>query len=156
MYMLKKMIEKWFRLFIGRMLAGKNDVAETMSEKISSKQLTTSLKKDGSMQKGTGMMVCMEQFLEEQYDFRFNMLTEETEYRKRNVPSVGFHPVGQRELNSFCIEARKNGIDCWDRDVSRYVLSDSISEYHPFRLFMEELPEWDGTDRVIPLARRCG
>ena len=27
--MLKKMIEKWFRLFIGRMLAGKNDVAET-------------------------------------------------------------------------------------------------------------------------------
>ncbi len=152
--MLKKMIEKWYRLFIGRMGAGKNDVAETMSEKISSKQLTTPLKKDGSMQKGTGMMVCMEQFLEEQYDFRFNMLTEETEYRKRNVPSVGFHPVGQRELNSFCIEARKNGIDCWDRDVSRYVLSDSISEYHPFRLFMEELPEWDGTDRVIPLARR--
>ena len=33
--MLKKMIEKWYRLFIGRMLAGKNDVEETMSEKIS-------------------------------------------------------------------------------------------------------------------------
>lgn len=99
-------------------------------------------------------MMAMEQFLGEQYDLRFNKLTSETEFRKRNLSGACFQPVGQRELNSFCIEARKQGIDCWDRDVSRYVFSDSILEYHPFRLYMDELPDWDGIDRIDSLARR--
>ena len=29
-----------------------------------------------------------------------------------------------------------------------------ISEYHPFTAYFEQLPEWDGTDRVSALARR--
>ncbi len=109
---------------------------------------------DTPLQKATRAMMAMEQFLGEQYDLRFNKLTSETEFRKRNLSGACFQPVGQRELNSFCIEARKQGIDCWDRDVSRYVFSDSIPEYHPFRLYMDELPDWDGTDRIDSLARR--
>ena len=109
---------------------------------------------DAPLQKATRAMMAMEQFLGEQYDLRFNKLTSETEFRKRNLSGTCFQPVGQRELNSFCIEARKQGIDCWDRDVSRYVFSDSIPEYHPFRLYMDELPDWDGTDRIDSLARR--
>ena len=109
---------------------------------------------DTSLQKTTRTMMAMEQFLGEQYDLRFNKLTSETEFRKRNLSGTCFQPVGQRELNSFCIEARKQGIDCWDRDVSRYVFSDSIPEYHPFRLYMDELPDWDRTDRIDSLARR--
>ena len=109
---------------------------------------------DTPLQKATRAMMAMEQFLGEQYDLRFNKLTSETEFRKRNLSGACFQPVGQRELNSFCIEARKQGIDCWDRDVSRYVFSDSIPEYHPFRLYMDELPDWDGIDRIDSLARR--
>ena len=109
---------------------------------------------DIPLQKATRAMMAMEQFLGEQYDLRFNKLTSETEFRKRNLSGACFQPVGQRELNSFCIEARKQGIDCWDRDVSRYVFSDSIPEYHPFRLYMDELPDWDGIDRIDSLARR--
>ncbi len=109
---------------------------------------------DTPLQKATRAMMAMEQFLGEQYDLRFNKLTSETEFRKRNLSGACFQPVGQRELNSFCIEARKQGIDCWDRDVSRYVFSDSIPEYHPFSLYMDELPDWDGIDRIDSLARR--
>ena len=29
-----------------------------------------------------------------------------------------------------------------------------ISEYHPFTAYFEQLPEWDGKDRVSALARR--
>jgi predicted P-loop ATPase len=47
-----------------------------------------------------------------------------------------------------------SGIRCWDRDVRRYVESDKIEEYHPFRLYFDTLPAWDGTDRITPLARR--
>lgn len=45
-----------------------------------------------------------------------------------------FLPIGQRELNSFCIAAWKEGLDCWDRVISRYIYSGSVDEYHPFRL----------------------
>jgi predicted P-loop ATPase len=107
-----------------------------------------------TMPKATDAMLRMEQFLEKEYDFRFNLLTEETEFRTGKGMKNSFQPIGQRELNSFCIAARKKGIDCWDRDISRYIYSGSISEYHPFHLYMEELPEWDGTDRVERLARR--
>lgn len=52
------------------------------------------------------------------------------------------------------MEAHAEGISCWDKDVSRYIYSTQIGEYHPFRLYMDELPPWDGIDRLTPLARR--
>lgn len=60
----------------------------------------------------------------------------------------------QRDLNSIYMEARRTGIDCRDRDVNRFVYSKEVKEYHPFRQYMEWLPEWDGKDRVSDLARR--
>ncbi|KAA4228053.1 helicase, partial [Bacteroides ovatus] len=62
--------------------------------------------------------------------------------------------VSKRDLNTFCMEAHDQGISCWDKDLSRYIYSTCIPEYHPFRLYMEELPGWDGTDRLEALARR--
>ena len=93
-------------------------------------------------------------FLQKQYDFRYNLLTEETEYRPANKRAVPFEPVSKRELNTFCMEAHDQGISCWDKDLSRYIYSTCIPEYHPFRLYMEELPGWDGTDRLEALAQR--
>ena len=93
-------------------------------------------------------------FLQKQYDFRYNLLTEETEYRPAGKRGTPFEPVGKRELNTFCMEAHDQGISCWDKDLSRYIYSTCIPEYHPFRLYMEELPDWDGTDRLEALARR--
>ena len=47
-------------------------------------------------------------FLQKQYDFRYNLLTEETEYRPANKRAVPFEPVSKRELNTFCMEASKS------------------------------------------------
>ena len=63
----------------------------------------------------------MEIYLFKVYDFRFNVLTEQTEYRKKGE-SV-FHLVDQRVLNTLCMKVRKQGINCWDKDVSRLLLS---------------------------------
>lgn len=93
-------------------------------------------------------------FLQTTYDFRYNLLTEEIEYRKPNATAGGFTPVGKRELNTFCLEAHAQGISCWDKDISRYLYSTHIATYHPFRLYLDELPAWDGVDRLVPLARR--
>ena len=96
----------------------------------------------------------LETFLQEIIEFRFNLLSEETESRYKRSEADRFYPVTQRDLNSICMEARRTGIDCRDRDVYRFVYSKEVKEYHPFRQYMEWLPEWDGKDRVSDLARR--
>ncbi|GEM_PF-4170925 len=100
------------------------------------------------------VLLDLENFLKEHYLFRFNLLTEVTEYRKKYCEYSSFKHIAQRELNTLCLAARKSGIDCWDRDVSRFVNSEEIESYHPFKQFMDELPEWDGTDRLQPFALR--
>lgn len=93
-------------------------------------------------------------FLTKRYDFRYNLLTEETEFRPAGQRDFAFLPVGKRNLNAFCIEAHAEGIPCWDKDLNRYIYSTYISDYHPFHLYMEELPQWDGVDRLTQLALR--
>ena len=93
-------------------------------------------------------------FLQATYDFRYNMLTEETEYRLSDSTHEIFTPIGKRELNSLCLEAHAQGILCWDKDISRYLFSKNVQEYHPFLLYFDRLPVWDGIDRIGKLARR--
>lgn len=70
-------------------------------------------------------------FLRANYDFRYNRLTEETEFRPLSGTNKEFRPIGKRELNTLCMEAHAEGISCWDKDVSRYIYSTQIGEYHP-------------------------
>lgn len=93
-------------------------------------------------------------FLNARYDFRYNLLTEETEFRPYGRRDISFRNIGKRELNSFCLEAHNEGINCWDKDLQRYIYSTQVESYHPFRLFMEELPDWDGNERLESLAKR--
>ena len=103
-------------------------------------------------------------FLTSRYRFRFNVLTEETEVAdvanitniENNLPDahLRYAKVDERWMNTLSMEAIETGIDCWDRDIQRFVRSRRISEYHPFTAYFEQLPEWDGTDRVSALARR--
>jgi predicted P-loop ATPase len=62
--------------------------------------------------------------------------------------------VDSRTLNGIALDAIDSGVDCWDRDVKRYVESDHVQAYHPFDLYFKHLPAWDGTDRVTELAKR--
>ena len=97
-------------------------------------------------------------FLTSRYRFRFNVLTEETEVAEvtNNIPDthLRYTKVDERWMNTLSMEAIETGIDCWDRDIQRFVRSRRISEYHPFTAYFEQLSEWDGTDRVSALARR--
>ena len=86
------------------------------------------------------------------YDFRFNLLTEQTEYSPKGKRD--FTLVDQRTLNTFCIDARNEGINCWDKDVSRLMCSKKIPNYHPFFDYLKHLPLWDKQDRVTELALR--
>ncbi len=110
--------------------------------------------KPKSASKEEGLLTQVENYLQDQYEFRFNSLSEVTEFRrKKNLPEL-FTGVNQRVLNGLCLELHRYGIDCWDRDVSRYINSTVIPAYHPIQEYMKCLPQWDGIDRVTELAKR--
>ena len=105
--------------------------------------------------KAAGLESALGDFLAERYEFRFNMLTEATEFRSKSDKGNGtFRPATERDLNAICLEAHRHGIDCWDRDVARMVHSADVREYHPFRQYFQRLPVWDGRDRLHDLAVR--
>ena len=117
-----------------------------------------SSKEEVKKAKSSSLMQEVTAFLTSRYRFRFNVLTEETEVAKvtNNIPDthLRYTKVDERWMNTLSMEAIETGIDCWDRDIQRFVRSRRISEYHPFTAYFEQLPEWDGKDRVSALARR--
>lgn len=71
----------------------------------------------------------MKEFMERRYEFRFNTLTGETEYRKRDSIHFYFKPAGRRARNSMAMDALEEGIcvcgtemwtATWDPTVFRY------------------------------------
>ena len=117
-----------------------------------------SSKEEVKKAKSCSLMQEVTAFLTSRYRFRFNVLTEETEVEEvtNNIPDthLRYTKVDERWMNTLSMEAIETGIDCWDRDIQRFVRSRRISEYHPFTAYFEQLPEWDGKDRVSALARR--
>ena len=123
-----------------------------------------SSKEEVKKAKSSSLMQEVTAFLTSRYRFRFNVLTEETEVAdvanitniENNLPDahLRYTKVDERWMNTLSMEAIETGIDCWDRDIQRFVRSRRISEYHPFTAYFEQLPEWDGKDRVSALARQ--
>ena len=134
---LMKILEKWF---------GKRSTTTLEKPSVGTTGKTEMKTKKPSL------LDTLEAYLFTHYDFRFNVLTEQAEYSPKGKAT--FKQVDQRTLNTLCIDARGQGINCWDKDVSRLMCSQKIADYHPFLTYMAHLPEWDGVDRVSELARR--
>ena len=133
----------------------RKEAGPVFSKNIEKEAAPVSSKEAVKKAKSCSLMQEVTAFLTSRYRFRFNVLTEETEVAN-NIPDthLRYAKVDERWMNSLSMEAIETGIDCWDRDIQRFVRSRRISEYHPFTAYFEQLPEWDGTDRVSALARR--
>ena len=108
---------------------------------------------EAKMKQANGNTRKLQRFLNERFDFRHNQLTGVTEYRPKDG-STSFRPIDEREMNGMIVDARLKGIICWNSMIPTLVLSNKVESYNPFHLYMEELPEWDGIDRVTPLRQR--
>ena len=94
----------------------------------------------------------LDEFMRDRYVFRKNLLKGDTEYRCREMPSGLFEPVNEEAVNSICIGAQAAGIEAWDRDIKRFIYSARTQAYNPIEDFLDNLPAWDGKDRIRPLA----
>ena len=91
--------------------------------------------------------------LEMHYDFRVNSITDEVQYRKRNLTQTMFRPLDKRARKTMCELAVDSGLGIWDKDVNRFLDSDRIEQYDPIFEFVDNLPAWDGVDRLTPLLQ---
>ena len=144
--MMKEMIRKvmeWCKLWNGETATAKQ--ADPSSDKREKEQAADNREVQDRL----------ENYLWKHYEFRFNVLTEQPEYcAKGQGTDTPYKIVTQRTLNTLCLEAHRHRINCWDKDVSRLLHSERLEDYHPFLTYMDTLPQWDGVDRVTPLAQR--
>ena len=93
-------------------------------------------------------------FLTANYDMRKNLMTGVAEYRMKYSEDQTFKPLTEEVRNDMTIEAREQGLKSWDQDVNRFIDSTRIEQYDPVNTWLDNLPEWDGVDRIGPLAAR--
>ena len=93
-------------------------------------------------------------FLTANYDMRKNLMTGVAEYRMKYSEDQTFKPLTPEVRNDMTIEAREQGLKSWDQDVNRFIDSTRIEQYDPVNTWLDQLPEWDGVDRIGALAAR--
>ena len=94
----------------------------------------------------------LEEFMERRYEFRYNTISDDLEYRQRDSIHFYFRPVDQRERNSVAIDALQEGLRVWDRDVNRYLMSNRVPLHNPVEEYLDDTGTWDGKDRIRALA----
>ena len=92
-------------------------------------------------------------FMDQNYEFRKNVLTRVTQYRELSQPDFDFQDVTGEVRNSMTTKAMLAGLKSWDRDIKRYIESNDIPQYDPIEDYLSHLPAWDGTDRVTAFAQ---
>ena len=93
-------------------------------------------------------------FLTANYDMRKNLMTGVAEYRMKYAEDQTFRPLTTEVRNDMTIEAREQGLKSWDQDVNRFIDSTRIEQYDPVNAWLDQLPQWDGHDRITELAKR--
>ena len=105
-----------------------------------------------------GMLV-VEQFLQDRYLFRRNVLNGKVEFSTK--PADGqeppFRPLTQQALNSIILEAMREDI-CEGAnpksDIQMYINSEEVTTFDPIRAYLDNLPQWDGQNHVAQLFGR--
>ena len=105
----------------------------------------------------TESVLIIEQFLNDNYRLRRNMLSGKVEFKMRSEMEADYRPLTQEALNSIIIRALREGLDeeCNPKaDITMYVNSEEVRMYNPVLAFLNDLPQWDGQNHVAKLFSR--
>ena len=113
-------------------------------------------KKENFKKDTDGKVILPEEFkainyLNEVYDFRFNIVQERMELKE--VKSDEWKFIQDRDLNTFNVGIKAKGITITKDYLKTFFDSRFVKPFHPFQSFFETLPTWDGkTDYIQLLA----
>ena len=105
----------------------------------------------------TASVLIIEQFLNDNYRLRRNVLSGKVEFKMRAEVTADHRPLTQEALNSIIIRALREGLDeaCNPKaDITMYVNSEEVRMYNPVLAFLNDLPQWDGQNHVARLFSR--
>ena len=89
------------------------------------------------------------------YELRYNLLSEQSEYRERGSVGDDFAPITKRVYMTWLMDIQADGYNyTWIEGVRIAAESLHIPSYHPVTHYFASLPQWDGTDRLRPLMQR--
>ena len=96
----------------------------------------------------------MKEFMQRRYIFRRNVVTGDVEYQEKGRYILSWRPLTQETRNDINNAAIDEGIKVWSRDIDRIIGSSQVSDYDPVREWLNDLPQWDGRDRLGEMADR--
>ena len=102
--------------------------------------------------------LAVEQFLNDNYRFRFNVLSGKVEYLTLPADEKPqWRVLTQKALNSIIIRAKREQIcekGSPKTDIVELIESDEIEQFNPINSYMQHLPKWDGQNHVAQLFGR--
>ena len=94
-------------------------------------------------------------YLPRRYEFRKNEMNGSVEYKEKGMFILDWQPVTKSVINTITIDAKRIGVEVWDRDIKRYIESNYVRTYNPLTDYLASVKNnWDGKDRIAALAAR--
>lgn len=100
----------------------------------------------------SNMLLPLEVYLQQNYEFRFNVLSGKMEFRPRREDTVFTH-LDKKMMNGILMGILRDLPDEKNvKDVIKTIIySPSTPDYNPVQSWLDALPEWDGRNRVSHL-----
>lgn len=103
-----------------------------------------------------GASLPAEDFLNENYELRRNVLSNKVEFRPNEQPDNQFRPLSPEAMSSILLHAKREGYEKeYDisADLKLLVASEDVDSFDPAKSWLQSL-EWDGTDRIATFWQR--
>ena len=98
-----------------------------------------------------------EQFLNDNYLFRRNVLNGKVEFATLPAEEPQYRVLTQEALNSIVIRARRENV-CEKgnpkTEIQELIHSEEVCDHNPIKEYLDSLPKWDGQTHVAKLFSR--
>lgn len=109
------------------------------------------LETEAATAKKTSTLEVCENYLKSKYDFRYNILTCNTEYKTKKEKH--YSDLDRFYFNSILREMKLGGYAVKKDELEMLLGSDFVKRVDPIKDYIKTLPPWDGTDHIKKL---CG
>ncbi|WP_247233173.1 virulence-associated E family protein [Telluribacter sp. SYSU D00476] len=87
-------------------------------------------------------------YLKAKYDFRYNEVTKETEYKPKNLED--YSPIDEMAIADLRLDLSEQGYTAFKGLLDDLLKSSRFPQrFNPFKAYFETLPEWDGKNDFI-------
>lgn len=120
------------------------------SRKEKTENILDELETNAEPQKKTSSLQLSEEYLKSKYDFRYNILTCNTEYKAKKEKN--YSDLDRFYFNSILREMKLGGYSVKKDELEMLLGSDFVKRVDPIKEYIKELPKWDGRDHIKALC----